>query len=423
MGQENSITGFEQLDQVLAQWQMPRLDKEHALISGTASGIAKELGIDPIYVRLAFAVLALSNGWGLAMYLGAWWFLRREAETEIDHEPRIFDPQQRAGRLAGFAISVIGALVLTSSTGGAVGKGFIWPAALVGLALALVLDRGGFQQIGNETTTNTNKAMQRLFVAAGLLISAIVIALVNNFSLTTAIYGTVMAAFAMGALALALSPMLKRMGDELFKERTMRIRTQERAEVAAHLHDSVLQTLSLIQKRSAETEVVSLARRQERELRTWLYGANGPANKTGLRAQLLKSTAHIEDTYGVPVEVVVVGDHPPGPIVEALVKANNQAVTNAALHSGAKRIDVFAEVSSDQIEIFVRDQGSGFDMENLPEDRAGIRDSIIGRMQRAGGNASIFTSVGSGTEVELQIPIAASQLELIDKTKQPQVAR
>jgi len=193
------------------------------------------------------------------------------------------------------------------------------------------------------------------------------------------------------------------MGEALVDERRRRIRADERAVISSHLHDSVLQTLALIQKRSDDpASVAALARRQERELRQWLYG-RPPEQGGTLRLALEEAAAEVEDQYGVAVENVVVGDEPLDEGLAAVVAATREAMVNAAKFSGDSLVAVFAEVSPDSIEVFVRDRGVGFDLEAVPDDRRGLADSIIGRIQRLGGTAEVRTAPGEGTEVRLQL--------------------
>jgi signal transduction histidine kinase len=172
--------------------------------------------------------------------------------------------------------------------------------------------------------------------------------------------------------------------------------------MAAHLHDSVLQTLALIQRQSEDPKAVQqLARRQERELRTWLYGEE--AAESSLKAALIAAAAEVEDERGVPVEVVVVGDSDTSEAVQALVRAAREAMVNAAKHSGADKIDVYAEVFDGVAEVFVRDRGQGFDLDAVAEDRMGVKGSIIDRMVRHGGRAVVRSTPGEGTEVRLEM--------------------
>jgi signal transduction histidine kinase len=186
----------------------------------------------------------------------------------------------------------------------------------------------------------------------------------------------------------------------LAAERAERVRSQERAELAAHLHDSVLQTLALMQKRADDPrEVAALARRQERELRAWLNGRR--PDEASLAAALEAAAQEVEDDHGVPIDVVTVGDVPLGERSAALVAAAREALVNASKFAGPEPISLYAEVEGDRIEAFVRDRGPGFDPAAVPEDRRGVRESIVGRMERHGGRATVHAAPGQGTEVEL----------------------
>ncbi len=182
------------------------------------------------------------------------------------------------------------------------------------------------------------------------------------------------------------------------------MRTQERADLAAHLHDSVLQTLALIQKNATDAPTVArLARSQERDLRAWLFEST-PAGDRTLAGALREVVREIEDTYGVDVELVTVGDVDLDEELSPLVAAAREAVTNAARHAGTPTVDIYAEVSPDRVEVFVRDRGRGFDPEVVPADRQGVRNSILDRMSRHGGTAEIRSTPETGTEVRLQLP-------------------
>jgi signal transduction histidine kinase len=185
-------------------------------------------------------------------------------------------------------------------------------------------------------------------------------------------------------------------------EREEEIKELAKADVAAHLHDSVLQTRAMIQRQADDPKAVArLARRQERELRTWLYGE--AVDEESLTAALKAVAAELEDTYGTPVDVVTVGDAELTPELDAVVRAAREAILNAAKHSGAPRIDVYSEVSDDLVEVFVRDRGRGFDAAAVGEDRMGIRGSILDRMHRYGGVVGLRSTVGEGTEVRLEM--------------------
>ena len=205
-------------------------------------------------------------------------------------------------------------------------------------------------------------------------------------------------------LALVIGPWVLRLVSDLGAEREERIRTQERADVAAHLHDSVLQTLALIQKSSHDPATVArLARAQERDLRSWLY-AGESTDESSVAGALRAAAAEIEDAHGVSVDVVAVGDCDLEEALRPIVQATREAVTNAAKHAGTGRVDVYAEVSSDAVDVFVRDRGAGFSLDDVPEDRYGVRRSILDRMERHGGTAEVRSTPGEGTEVRLHLP-------------------
>jgi signal transduction histidine kinase len=207
------------------------------------------------------------------------------------------------------------------------------------------------------------------------------------------------------AIGLILAPFLWRLGRNLAAERAARIRSQERAELAAHLHDSVLQTLTLMQKRASDPrEVSALARRQERELRDWLTGTERRSDQKSIAAALRSTAEAIEDDHRVAIELVVVGDAPVDERAEAVLAASREAMLNAARHAPEPGpIRVYAEVSDGSIEVFVRDRGPGFELDSVPEDRHGVRESIVGRMERAGGRAEVRSSPGGGTEIGIGI--------------------
>ena len=210
-------------------------------------------------------------------------------------------------------------------------------------------------------------------------------------------------------LGVIFAPWILRLVRSLTAERAERIRSQERAEVAAHLHDSVLQTLALVQRSEDPQEVAALARRQERELRAWLAGRPAPGQAARLAPALEAAAADVEERHGVPVEVVVVGDRDLDPNTEAVVAAAREAMTNAAKFGGGSPVDVYAESNGERLQVYVRDRGPGFDAAELPADRRGVRESIVGRMERHGGRAVITSSPASGTEVELELPARADR--------------
>jgi signal transduction histidine kinase len=206
------------------------------------------------------------------------------------------------------------------------------------------------------------------------------------------------------AIALIFAPSWRRLARSLAVEKAERIRSQERADVGAHLHDSVLQTLTLIQQSAEDpNQVATLARRQERELRNWLTDRDSLEAGDRLAAALEAAAAEVEEAAGGSVEVVVVGDCPLDERAAAVVAAAREAMLNAAKFAGEAPVSVYAELSDERIQVFVRDRGAGFDPTAVPTGRRGVRESIIGRMRRVGGRAMVHFSPGGGTEVEITV--------------------
>jgi len=242
-------------------------------------------------------------------------------------------------------------------------------------------------------------AANRAFVGVALVVGGALIFLYVNDALAPAKDVLLPVAVIFAAAAIILAPWWVRMVRGLAEERAARIRSQERAEVAAHLHDSVLQTLALVQKQADDpVQVAALARRQERELRAWL-NASRPVGT--FAAALDAAAAEVEGDHHVPIEVVTVGDAPLDERAAALVAATREALVNASKFAGPDPIALYAEVEDGRFEVFVRDRGPGFEPGDVPSDRRGVRDSIVGRMERHGGKATVHSLPGQGTEVEL----------------------
>jgi signal transduction histidine kinase len=209
-------------------------------------------------------------------------------------------------------------------------------------------------------------------------------------------------------VVVAAAPVLWRTFGQLRAEREGRIREQERAELAAMVHDQVLHTLALIQRNAADVKAVQrLARGQERSLRNWLYKPSSSPSER-LAAALEQVAAEVEDTYAITVETVVVGDRQVDEPVGALVAATREALVNAARHAKVQTVSLYAEVEPEQVSVFVRDRGAGFELAGVQDSRHGVRGSIIGRMDRHGGRAEIRSEPGDGTEVRLYMPTRES---------------
>lgn len=390
-------------------WQVPQLDTERRLLAGVAAGIGRELGLDPLWVRLAFVLLAASGGWGFLLYGAAWaamvWWERqppsrtagRLRRPGAEPHPKGVNPTTRG---IGFALVVLGLLGFIDGIGAGFSPQVVWPVGLLGLGLLVAWRHGEGDGGAGRGRPSAAQVAIGLVLAAGGTIAL----LAGHVDLARA-WGALLAAGAIvTGVGLLSAPWWVRLANQLDTERQRRIRSDERAEVAAHLHDSVLQTLALIQQADDPQRMVNLARRQERELRNWLDPDRASRLGGSLRGQLDQLATDVEDLHGVPVEVVAVGDSLLDEPLAALVAAAREAAVNAAKHAGTARIDVYAEVRPEVVEVFVRDTGRGFDPTTVAPDRRGVRDSIRGRMERAGGSAEVFSSPGEGTEVELRLP-------------------
>ena len=249
-------------------------------------------------------------------------------------------------------------------------------------------------------------ALARVVVGVALVVSGVGAFLAASDAFSAVRQGVLATAGIVGGLALVTGPWWLRMGRDLAQERRQRIRSEERAEVAAHLHDSVLQTLALIQRNADDPRaVVTMARRQERELRGWLYdGDGGRAGADTFAAALARVGEEVEGQHGVSMEVVAVGDDlAVDDRLVALVAAAREAMVNAAKWSGEATVSVYAEVGGGEVSVFVRDWGAGFDPSAVAPDRHGVRESIVERMARHGGKAVVRSTPGEGTEVELRM--------------------
>jgi signal transduction histidine kinase len=352
-----------------------------AVVAGVCSGVAHALGVDATAVRLVFAILTLAGGSGIVLYLGAWLFL---PPPEAPDRPR-----GRTTRAAAIALFALAGFLLLQGLG--LAGSLLIPAALIAGGVVLVSRRSG------EGRQTSRLVLGLVFVVAGTIVY------VNE----SGPFGDAGGALAPGGVAVALvaivGPWLWRLAWERDAERVERIRTQERAEVAARVHDSVMQTLALIQRHVEDPgRVATLARQQERELRAWLYGRRSDTDAT-LVSAVDAAAAEVEQLHGVPVEVVSAGDAPLDDRLAALVLAAREAMTNAAKFARVSDVSVYVEVGEQGASVFVRDRGVGFDPESVPPDRLGLRESIERRMARHGGSATVTSAPGAGTEVELRM--------------------
>jgi phage shock protein PspC (stress-responsive transcriptional regulator) len=414
-----------------------RRDPQHGMVAGVCAGLGNRWQVDPLLVRFGFVATTLASGIGLVLYVLAWILMPAEKAEDGTVHAAISAHGRRAtvevALGAGFLLLAVllafrelglpfSDVLIWPLTLGAAGGALIWhrssggPATVAGagappsaaLTAPAVAPAPESAALGGESRP---AVISRIGIGVTLVIAAAIVFLQFTGALAAATDVALAALVVAIAFGVIFAPWFVRLAKSLTAERAERIRSQERAEVAAHLHDSVLQTLALVQKRAGDPrEVAALARRQERELRTWLAG--GPAHGAGerwLAAELEAAAQEVEEAHGVPIDVVAVGDAELDRDGEALVAAAREAMLNAAKFAGGGApVAVYAEAGEGRLQVFVRDRGPGFDPSAVPADRRGVRESIVGRMERHGGRAAIHASPGGGTEVELVLDRSAS---------------
>lgn len=395
------------------------------MLGGVAAGIADWRSFSPTTVRIVLVVVALfSGGWAIPLYVVAWLLIpARDAETSIGTRAR------QDSRGIALAIGLGSLLCLILLVAGVLNNKTLatwgWPQVVSVFCLTLVLRNapdseqaairhlsGPLESFGAGGGMGRRATVIRLVAAIALLVSGLVVLLRSHEipSLVRPLGGVVLV---VGGFVLLLGPWWLRIVRDLVLERQARARAEERADMAARLHDSVLQTLALIQRRAEDPQqVVKLARAQERELRSWLFEGRAPGDTDVTTfAEGVRVIQHdVEARHGVPVEIVTVGDCPLDDDLGALLLAAREATVNAAKWSGASVISVFAEVEADKVEVAIRDRGKGFDPQSVPGDRKGLAESIHGRMTRHGGSAAVSTAPGEGTKVTLTMPRSVSSV-------------
>ncbi|HWC35696.1 MAG TPA: PspC domain-containing protein [Mycobacteriales bacterium] len=384
--------------------------RDGRLIAGVASGLSDHLGMDVLLLRIAFVVSIVLGGLGVLLY-AAFWVVVPQAKDD----PAARDRTDARVQLVGFA-ALGGAMLLFAQLLG-YGAGLLWPTAAM-IAGAALLWRQADDSSRNRLRSVAERQRAALSGARGRTVARYVAGLVlvltgmatflathNAFPLARRAF--LPAVVATLGIVVVIGPWLLRYWREATEERTARIREHERVELAGRVHDSMLQTLILIQRRADDPdEVRRLVRHSERELRGWLYRPAQPA--TSLRAMVTATCADVEDEYDVAIDLVIVGDHPASPDVEPIVQAIREAAVNAAKHSGVREISVYVEVRAGELTAYVRDRGKGFKVATIPADRFGVRESVIARMERHGGTATIRSSARAGTEVQLTLPLGAA---------------
>jgi signal transduction histidine kinase len=378
------------------------------VLGGVASGLAEHLRVRVLAVRLIFVVLLTVGGLGAVLYAVYW------ALLPIDPASGVRGRRRDTGQLAAFLALGLGLVLALLLVGGDSDLVLVWCLGVVAVGAALLWRRAdpvqrqrwaakqpqlpwlGFLLAGGRSMT-----VMRLLGGGALVLVGLTGFLVFTGELQAIRAGLLFGGVLVVGIGLVLAPWLARIITDLQSERRERIRSQERAEIAAIVHDQVLHTLALIQRRSDEPrEVARLARGQERALRNWLYKPTAAADEL-LGAALEAAAAEVEDAFAITVDTVVVGDCPLDPPLWALVQAAREALVNAGKHAGVANVSLYAEVESDQVSVFVRDRGVGFDPDDVDADRHGVSGSILGRMERHNGRAQVRSRPGEGTEIRL----------------------
>ncbi len=402
---------------------VPKLTRrrEYYILGGVAGGIADHLHVRVLWVRVAFVLLTLMAGAGVLAY-GLLWIFVPQASADSP-APRPASPIERRQAMG---IAAVGVAILIVVAGLGLGDSLgavLGPLGLATIGAAFIwreadeARRARWRRTAAGIVGPSRGSWLRLIGGCLLVIGGLSVFALGQLDFTAVRSALLAVVLTLVGVAVITIPWWVRLVRDLGDERQGRIRERERAEIAAHLHDSVLQTLALIQRQAGDgKEVQRLARSQERQLRTWLYGPAGyaaghgaadspaPVDQT-FAASLAEAAGEVEDTYNKSVTPVIVGDAAMDQHLNALVAAAREAMVNAAKHAQVEEISVYAEIEDGTASVFVRDRGVGFDPAVVGSDRRGLVESIRGRMERHGGTATVRSSPGNGTEVELTIPV------------------
>lgn len=401
----------------------PRLfrAREHRIAAGVAVGIAGHLRIPVLWVRVAFLMLLGFNGLGLLLY-AAFWAVVPLRPGDTSTPPRRDVAQLLPFVAIGLAVLILQTVLFDSVGATGVAGTAGWLVTIIAVGAGLIWHQSAPQRrrqwgetlpvpwLSAVVEESDRRAFVLRFIGGGILVAVGVIGVAAVYSpaqnFDAVLNGVIFALVGLAGVGVVAAPVFWRTWNQLRSEREGRIREQERAELAAMVHDQVLHTLALIQRNASDGKTVTrLARGQERSLRNWLYRPTASPTER-FAAALEQVAAEVEDTYATTVETVVVGDRETEERIGALVAAAREALVNAARHAGVQTVSLYAEVEPEQVSVFVRDRGRGFDPATVEEHRHGVRGSIIGRMKRHGGRAEIRSGPGEGTEIRLILPIS-----------------
>ena len=400
-----------------------RRGREDRLAGGVAAGLAARTGFDVTVVRTVFVLASLLGGFGAAAYVLAWLLVPADGQDSNIAREALTD-RRGIALAAGLGSLLVVVLLIASALGAAWLGNLAWPLVISVAGMVLIwrnapadeqaLMRRLAEPLPGLTDGNRRSGTVLRLSFAGLLLAGGLIALLSGNESIAVLRPLGGVALVIAAIVVVLAPWWLRIARDLVVERQARVRAEERADMAARVHDSVLQTLALIQRRAGEPqEVIQLARAQERELRAWLFDGRAPGSidRQGLTfaAGVRLIQQEVEAQHRVAVEAVIVGDCELDDDLNALLAAAREATVNAVKWSGAEVVSIFAEVEPAEVSLFVRDRGRGFDPESVPGDRKGLAESVHARMARRGGSAAVRSAQGEGTEVSLTMPRAAGE--------------
>jgi signal transduction histidine kinase/phage shock protein PspC (stress-responsive transcriptional regulator) len=395
---------------------------EDRLLGGIATGLSAKTGFDVTVIRIGLVLFSLVSGIGLAAYVVAWLLIPVAGEPESIGARAVRD-----GRGLALAVALFPALVLSLLIASALDAGWLgslaWPLFIAAAGMALIWRNGSEEEralIRRATTplahigSGIGRSPRGLAGLAGRLTIGLLLAATAVATLTTGRHREIFRPLAgvvlvLAAFVVVFGPWWLSVARDLVSERQSRLRAEQAADLAAQVHDSVLQTLAMVQRHADDPQrVAQLARAQERELRSWLFEGRSPGafdeELHTVAAVVRRIQSDVEAAHGAPIEAVVVGDGPLSSELEVLLAAGREAVVNAAKWSGADVVSLFVEVEDETVSLYVRDRGRGFDPSSVAPDRRGIAQSIKGRIDRSGGTASLRSAPGAGTEVKLTMP-------------------